>query len=75
VCGILWEFWNYWAGARWIYVFPLAQHWKLFEMPAPGFLGFPPFAVECFAMYEFLRALKCRLLPARERSELSSIEA
>jgi hypothetical protein len=61
VCGILWEFWNYWAGARWLYIFHMAQHWKIFEMPAPGFTGFPPFAVECFVMFETLRTLKRRL--------------
>jgi len=51
VCGWLWEFWNYWAVAKWHYIFPLAQRWKIFEMPAPGYLGFLPFALECFAMY------------------------
>ncbi|HEV2388265.1 MAG TPA: hypothetical protein VGS20_13530 [Candidatus Acidoferrales bacterium] len=54
VCGWLWEFWNYWAAAKWHYIFPMFQHWKIFEMPAPGFLGFLPFAVECFAMYAFV---------------------
>lgn len=51
VCGWLWEFWNYWAAAKWHYIFPMAQQWKIFEMPAPGYLGFLPFALECFAMY------------------------
>ena len=51
VCGWLWEFWNQWAHAKWIYVFPMFQQWKIFQMPAPGYLGFPPFAVECFCMY------------------------
>ena len=51
VCGWLWEFWNYWAAAKWHYIFPVAQRWKIFEMPAPGYLGFLPFALECFAMY------------------------
>lgn len=51
VCGWLWEFWNYWAAAKWHYAFPLAQQWKIFEMPAPGYLGFLPFALECFTMY------------------------
>jgi hypothetical protein len=55
ICGLLWEFWNYWAAAKWIYIFPMFQNLKLFEMPLPGFLGFPPFALECFAMY----ALAC----------------
>ncbi len=57
-CGFLWEFWNYWAHARWVYVFPILQGSKIFEMPAPGFLGFPPFAVECLVMVEFLRTLQ-----------------
>jgi hypothetical protein len=51
ICGWLWEFWNYWAAAKWLYTFPMFQRWKLFEMPAPGFLGFLPFALDCFVMY------------------------
>jgi hypothetical protein len=51
VCGWLWEFWNYWAAAKWHYVFPMFQDWKIFEMPLPGYLGFLPFALECFVMY------------------------
>ena len=51
VCGWLWEFWNYWAAAKWLYIFPMFQSWKIFEMPAPGYLGFLPFALECFVMY------------------------
>jgi hypothetical protein len=51
VCGWLWEFWNYWAAAKWHYIFPMFQAWKIFEMPAPGFLGFLPFALECYVMY------------------------
>lgn len=51
VCGWLWEFWNYWAAAKWHYIFPMFQRWKIFEMPAPGYVGFLPFALECFVMY------------------------
>jgi hypothetical protein len=51
VCGWLWEFWNYWASAKWHYTFPVLQRWKIFEMPVLGYLGFLPFALECFAMY------------------------
>jgi hypothetical protein len=51
VCGWLWEFWNYWARSGWIYTFPIGQQWKIFQMPAPGYLAFPVFALECFAMY------------------------
>lgn len=51
VCGWLWEFWNYWAAAKWHYIFPIFQRDKIFEMPLPGYLGFLPFALECFVMY------------------------
>ncbi|HEY0006135.1 MAG TPA: hypothetical protein VGB17_15250 [Pyrinomonadaceae bacterium] len=57
VCGLLWEFWNYWAISKWTYTVPYLGQVKLFEMPVLGFLGFPPFAVECWAMYVFLRSL------------------
>ena len=37
--------------ARWIYILPMFQNMKLFEMPLPGFLGFVPFAWEAWCMY------------------------
>jgi len=55
LCGFLWEFWNYWAGARWDYTIPIAGHIKIFEMPVLGYLGFPPFAVECFTLWAFVK--------------------
>ena len=54
-CGFVWECWNYWAQAKWIYNVPILPQLKLFEMPVLGFGGFPPFAVECFAMYVTVR--------------------
>jgi len=56
-CGVLWECWNYWAAAKWHYTVPIMARLKIFEMPLPGYFGFPPFAVECFVMYVFVRAL------------------
>ncbi len=50
VCGFLWELWNFRAGAKWVYTVPYVGFLKVFEMPLLGFLGFPPFAVECFAI-------------------------
>jgi hypothetical protein len=55
VCGVLWEFWNFWAGAKWIYAVPILGDIKIFEMPVLGFLGFPPFCLECFVLYQFAR--------------------
>ena len=53
-CGVLWEFWNYWAAAKWIYRLPFLgplESVKLFEMPLPGFGGFLPFALECWVAF------------------------
>lgn len=60
ICGFLWEFWNFWAGAKWVYTVPYFNKPKLFEMPLYGYLGFMAFAVECFTMWHFTR----RFLPA-----------
>ena len=61
VCGLLWEFWNWRAGARWVYHLPMDAGPKLFEMPMGGYLGFPFFAVECFAITAAFFVLKGRL--------------
>lgn len=53
ICGILWEFWNYWAKAKWKYTIPVAGNFKIFEMPAIGYLGFLAFACEVYVMYNF----------------------
>ena len=57
ICGGLWEFWNYWARAKWIYTVPIFGHIRIFEMPVLGYFGFPPFALECFTMYVLTRRL------------------
>ena len=61
VCGALWETWNFWARVKWIYTVPGFESLKLFEMPLAGFLGFPPFALECVSIVAFLDALGSRL--------------
>ena len=54
ICGFLWEFWNYWAYSKWVYTIPYWNAGKIFEMPVAGFLGFPPFAIDCYVMYNFV---------------------
>ncbi len=70
-CGFLWEFWNFWAGSKWIYTVPVVGFLKVFEMPILGFLGFPPFALECYVMSNFffmiLGQARKRLKPSRFR--------
>lgn len=65
ICGGLWETWNFWAGAKWAYTVPLVGDLKLFEMPVLGYLGFPPFALECAVAANLFFAL-------RERTRLLS---
>jgi hypothetical protein len=60
VCGVLWEFWNYWSHTKWIYSVPFMTRVKIFEMPLPGYFGFPAFALECFTMYVFVRSFVWR---------------
>ena len=72
-CGGLWELWNYWARTKWIYTVPGFEDVKLFEMPVLGFLGFPPFAVECLVLLRFLGAWGDRLtVRGRARARLGA---
>ncbi len=52
--GVLWESFNSIAQTRWIYTVPWLEGWKLFEMPIPGYLGFPVLAVDGFVAYRAL---------------------
>jgi hypothetical protein len=57
ISGFLWEFWNFWAAAGWRYAVPRPLDFGLyyFRMPVLGLLGFPPFAWECWAMFQLLK--------------------
>jgi hypothetical protein len=68
ICGLLWEFWNYWALSKWSYTVPYFGKVKIFEMPVLGYLGFPPFAVECWVIYIFFRSLLTPRLGGSEAS-------
>jgi hypothetical protein len=60
LCGILWEFWNFWTISKWTYTVPYLGEVKIFEMPVFGYLGFPPFALESWVIYIFFRSLLSR---------------
>ena len=47
VCGLVWETWNYYSMAKWIYNVPWVERWKVWEMPIMGFGGYLPFGMEC----------------------------
>ena len=53
-CGFLWEMWNYFALPKWYYTIPYVGFFKVFEMPILGYTGYLPFALELFAMYQFI---------------------
>ena len=62
ICGLVWETWNQQAvaagGAYWVYLIPQELRpfgWTYGQMPLLGLLGFPPFALELFAFYTFIR--------------------
>ncbi len=60
VCGLLWEFWNYWATAKWTYELAFLgpfEEFRYFEMPVVGLLGFPPFALECWVIFQTVVAV------------------
>ncbi len=54
ICGFFWEMWNYYAHPKWVYHTPGAQYLHIFEMPLLGYGGYIPFALELFAMKNFL---------------------
>ena len=53
-CGFFWELWNYHSYPKWSYVLPGVTAPKLFEMPLPGYLGYLPFSLELYAMYNLV---------------------
>jgi hypothetical protein len=58
ICGFLWEFWNFWALTKWTYHLPflgVTEKYKYFEMPVVGLLGFIPFGIECWVMWQTIR--------------------
>ncbi|MCX8110264.1 MAG: hypothetical protein N3D15_03325 [Syntrophorhabdaceae bacterium] len=59
-CGILWEFWNFWAITKWIYTVPFFENMKLFEMPILGYIGFVVFGLETTAFLNLLNGIWSR---------------
>lgn len=54
LCGLLWEYWNVWSGAMWLYTVPILPGVRYFEMPIVGMLGYLPFAWECLVIVVFV---------------------
>ncbi len=54
ICGFFWELWNFYSFPKWIYRLPYAGGWPVFEMPLAGYLGYIPFSIELFSLYNLL---------------------
>ena len=54
--------WNYYALPKWIILYHTSGS-EIFEMPLLGYTGYLPFALELFAMYQFILFLAQREAP------------
>jgi hypothetical protein len=54
LCGFFWEMWNYFSYPIWIYDTPMVNFLHVFEMPLLGYIGYIPFSLELFAIYNFI---------------------
>jgi hypothetical protein len=61
VTGFFWEFWNFYSFPKWVYQTPGVEFWHIFEMPLLGYLGYPPFALELFALFALFRWRRLKL--------------
>ncbi len=57
ICGFFWEMWNFYSYPKWIYYIPLFNFLHIFEMPILGYLGYLPFSMELFALYQLTISL------------------
>ncbi len=46
-CGFFWEMWNFHSLAKWVYLIPYVDAFRVFEMPILGYAGYLPFGVLC----------------------------
>ena len=65
LCGFFWEMWNYYSFPKWVYHIPGLAFLRIFEMPLLGYGGYVPFALELYALKNFVWPNEPRL-EARE---------
>ncbi|HUX92668.1 MAG TPA: hypothetical protein VMV36_02595 [Ignavibacteriaceae bacterium] len=54
ICAFFWEMWNYFSYPKWVYFLPGVNIIHIFEMPILGYLGYFPFSLELFAIYNLI---------------------
>ena len=52
--AFFWEMWNFFSYPKWIYDVPWGNWLHIFEMPALGYGGYLPFALELYALYHLI---------------------
>ena len=57
ICAFFWEMWNYYSYPRWYYHLPMVNFLHVFEMPLLGYIGYIPFSLELFAVYNFITGM------------------
>jgi len=55
--AFFWEMWNYYSYPKWVYHVPWGNWLHIFEMPALGYGGYLPFALELYAIYHLVVGL------------------
>ena len=54
ICAFFWEMWNYYSYPKWYYHLPIVNFLHVFEMPLLGYIGYLPFSLELFAVYNLI---------------------
>ena len=57
ICGFFWEMWNYYSYPKWKYFLPGVNVFYFFEMPLPGYIGYIPFPLELYAVFQFITGI------------------
>ncbi len=72
LCGVLWEFWNYFSYPKWTYRTPGVDFLHVFEMPLLGYLGYLPFGLELYVLSGLVTGRDAIAWPPRERAPRSN---
>jgi hypothetical protein len=59
ICAFFWEMWNFYSYPKWVYHLPFADFFHIFEMPFAGYIGYLPFSMELYALYNLINASLC----------------
>ncbi len=55
--AFFWEMWNFYSYPKWIYQVAWGDWFHVFEMPLLGYVGYLPFSLELYAIYNLIARL------------------